>query len=479
MAGRGAKRLRIGLAAIAVGMVVTACAGRTPTNTADKNPGPGSTSGINPPFPVSAAGAGWTLGPVKAGYFQVAGWDGQHELWVRWQDQDSAHLLVFDPQSGKATREYDITALGSQVYGLDLLGGGLGIVYSTLPGSDQSTPAGIWYEPPGKPATEIASGAFYYVLSDDRKSILLQYQDNRLAYVDFTAGGQPKPVPDLPAYEFPYMVPGMAWSGHYVAGEQWNPLPSEVVVVDLSTQKRVAVLRVPNRHVFQPSWSPDGQTLAVWSLPADKTYPPAEDESSPVMADYVYFFSVTGSLISGVPVPGNGGTGNLAFSPAGDGVAFLTLRTDQNQQAVTDVLFYSPDGQLRTLASSLPGMPNDLTWAPDGSSLLVTVQGSGSGGGNLSLWLVDPAGVRPPYEITATSQVSNPAVYLPSGAVLVEQDTASGVEIVKLDGQGHRLASCYSGPAPVDNLIVSPDGHYAAGLAGHSEDQVAVVFAVP
>jgi Tol biopolymer transport system component len=121
-----------------------------------------------------------------------------------------------------------------------------------------------------------------------------------------------------------------------------------------------------------PSWAPDGSALTYWHWDGD-------------LSDLFQVYVITLDGQPPVNISDNQADETpLAWSPSGQGIA---IRSDRDwPNPIQGLYLMDPDGSNARLVS-LPFLPGDATWKPDGSRIVVE-----EAEGGFDLWSLNPDG---------------------------------------------------------------------------------------
>jgi TolB protein len=206
---------------------------------------------------------------------------------------------------------------------------------------------------------------------------------------------------------------------------------SALHLMDPSTGRRERLIYYPNRMVFSPALSPDGQNVAfslesggntdiyMYNIPSRRMYPItsgfAIDTSpsfSPDGSQIVFNSDMGGTQQLYVTSSSGGGTKRISYgagryatplwSPKGDKIAFTRM-----QGGKFSIGIMTPDGgNERILASSF--LDEAPSWAPNGRSVVFFRQIAGRTG-QTNLYQVDISGYIPERRIQTPQDASDPS----------------------------------------------------------------------
>jgi WD40 repeat protein/tetratricopeptide (TPR) repeat protein len=221
---------------------------------------------------------------------------------------------------------------------------------------------------------------------------------------------------------------GRLLSSESAYGEAWGPSfsadgslvaaawaePAEVRVLDLSTDRVVSTVRVPN--AIDTALSPDGKRVAVaaWGL---------SDEVGVVfdVKTGKQAFALAGPNCCADPV-----SRGVAWSPDGRLIAASSHGTARLWDAKT--------GTVRHTLLGHTGLVHSVAWSPDSSQLV-----TGGSDGTARVWEISPKGVRERWSLSA-------------------QETKSGIVGVAFSPDGSRVMAGDAGMSAVQVWDLGPTG---------------------
>ena len=254
-------------------------------------------------------------------------------------------------------------------------------------------------------------------------------------------------------------------SGAGVASYQWSPDGSRIVYLDSrgalglvrpdGTGRQLLAARSPLRSPWFLRWSPDGKAIAV--LARDPGTPPPPKNSGAGFR--IYLIPTAGGQPRRLPT---GDVGELAWSPRGDQIAYLTRGR---------VWVIGSDGSDRhPLHIYNLGGP---TWSPDGKHLGFGGCRRALGGRCVAryaaIYVADADGSKL-HLVTGHAYNEYGFAWSPDArSILYGRANRQGIYIIGADGRNnHRLTRDSPRPVLSGALAWSPDGHSIAYATDHT-----------